>query len=73
MIVSDNEPEFVSKEFQTALRALGIDSARISPQNCGSNLVERSHRDLRAKLRLANVTTDNVDFHFEIAVNNYKL
>ncbi|CBY33077.1 unnamed protein product, partial [Oikopleura dioica] len=71
LIVSDNGPEFVSKEFQTALRALGMDSARISPYNSGSNLVERSHRDLRAKLRLANVTTDNVDFHFEMAISHY--
>ncbi|CBY36341.1 unnamed protein product [Oikopleura dioica] len=71
IVISDNGGEFINSEVVAVLKSLCILQSHITPYNSSSNLVERCHRDLRAKMRLADLKTQNIELIVKMAVNYY--
>ena len=71
LMVSDNGGEFLNHCLREALDLMHIDQSFISPYNSRANRVERSHRDLRAFIRTANVKFKDANFIVRMSCNLY--
>jgi hypothetical protein len=70
-IVTDNGPEFVSKDFEECLNTLSVCQSRISPRNSQANRIERFHRTLRSILRCETLTKNNIVQKVTLACHIY--
>ena len=70
-MLTDNGGEFCGISLEEALKELNVHHLKISPYNSSSNLVERSHRDLRSEIRMVEPTWKNIEYVVRLTVCNY--